>query len=59
MESTVTHERGHTYGLGDLSESSHENLTVSERSNRPCQASERSLGRGDVMSLALKYRDYP
>jgi hypothetical protein len=33
MESPVRHERGHTYGLGDLSESSHRNLTVSERSN--------------------------
>jgi len=55
----LTHERNHTCGLGDLSESSHGNLTVSERSNGPCQASERSLGSGDVMSMALKYENYP
>jgi hypothetical protein len=59
LESTVTHERGHTYGLGHVSESSHGNLTMSERSNGACQASERSLGRGDVLGLIRKYRNYP
>ena len=56
LESTVTHERGHTFGLGHVSESSHGKLTMSERSNGTCQSSERSLGRGDVLGLANKYR---
>ncbi len=56
VESTVTHERGHTFGLGEVSESSHGNLTMSERSNGPCQSSERSLGRGDARGLNSKYR---
>lgn len=56
VESTVTHERGHTFGLGEVSEGSHGNLTMSERSNGPCQISERSLGRGDARGLNNKYR---
>jgi hypothetical protein len=55
LQSTVTHERGHTFGLGHVSESSHGNLTMSDRSNGTCQSSERSLGRGDVMGLGNKY----
>jgi len=55
LASTVTHERGHTFGLGDVRESSHAMLTMSERSNGPCQSSERSLGRGDVRGLGNKY----
>ena len=55
LASTVTHERGHTFGLGHVSESSHAKLTMSDRSNGPCQSSERSLGRGDVLGLASKY----
>ena len=55
VESTVAHERGHTFGLDHVSESTHGNLTMSDRSNGPCQLSERSLGRGDVLGLASKY----
>jgi hypothetical protein len=55
VESTVAHERGHTFGLDHVSESTHGNLTMSDRSNGPCQLSERSLGRGDVLGLARKY----
>lgn len=55
VESTMTHERGHTFGLGDASESSHPNLTMSSASNGPCQTSERSLGRGDAIGLNNKY----
>jgi hypothetical protein len=56
LESTITHERGHTFGLGHVSESSHRNLTMSDRSNGPCQSSERSLGRGDAKGLNSKYK---
>ena len=55
LASTVTHERGHTFGLGHVSESHHGKLTMSDRSEGPCQSSERSLGRGDVRGLARKY----
>lgn len=55
VESSVTHERGHTFGLGEASESSHGNLTMSSESNGPCQSSERSLGRGDARGLNSKY----
>jgi hypothetical protein len=57
LASTVTHERGHTFGLGHVSESSHGKLTMSDRSNGPCQSSERSLGLGDWKGLCGKYRD--
>jgi hypothetical protein len=53
----VTHERGHTFGLGHVSESSHARLTMSYRSNGPCQGSERSLGLGDWKGLCGNYRD--
>jgi hypothetical protein len=56
LASTVTHERGHTFGLGHVSESQHRNLTMSDRSNGPCQRSEQSLGRGDWRGLVCKYR---
>jgi hypothetical protein len=56
VESTMTHERGHTFGLGDVPESSHPNLTMSSRSNGACQTMERSLGKGDAIGLNGKYR---
>ena len=55
VESTMTHERGHAFGLGHVSESSHANLTMSAQSNGPCQISERTLGRGDAIGLNNKY----
>ncbi len=55
VESSMTHERGHTFGLGEAPEGSHGNLTMSEESNGPCQTSERSLGRGDAIGLNRKY----
>jgi hypothetical protein len=55
VESSVTHERGHTFGLGEAPESSHGNLTMSAETNGPCQTSERSLGRGDARGLNSKY----
>ena len=56
LESTVTHERGHTFGLGHVSESQHGKLTMSPISEGPCQLSERTLGRGDVRGLNNKYK---
>ncbi len=55
VESSMTHEWGHTFGLGEAPESSHGNLTMSNDSNGPCQTSERSLGRGDALGLNSKY----
>ena len=51
----MTHERGHTFDLGHVSEASHVNLTVSECFNGPSQASLRGLGRGDALGLDRKY----
>jgi hypothetical protein len=55
VESSVTHERGHTFGLDHVSETNHGNLTMSSQTNGPCQTSERSLGRGDARGLNKKY----
>jgi hypothetical protein len=55
LEGVVTHERGHTFGLGHVSEGSHGKLTMSERNNGACQNSERSLGLGDWLGLDRKY----
>jgi hypothetical protein len=56
VESVMTHEFGHTFGLGHVGEGRHPNQTMSTRINGPCQLSERSLGRGDVRGLTRKYR---
>lgn len=56
LEGVMTHERGHTFGLRHVAEKTHRDLTMSPIINGPCQASERSLGRGDVLGLDRKYR---
>lgn len=55
IQSSMTHERGHTFGLGEASESRHGNLTMSSETNGTCQTSERSLGKGDARGLNNKY----
>ena len=55
VQSSITHERGHTFGLGEAPESNHGNLTMSSQTNGPCQTSERSLGKGDARGLNSKY----
>jgi hypothetical protein len=55
VQGVTTHERGHTFGPGHVSEQSYPNQTMSERINGTCQGSERSLGRGDAVGLNRKY----
>lgn len=57
VESVVTHELGHVWGLShrNLSESDHANLTMSPMINGPCQLSERTLGLGDIRGLESLY----
>lgn len=54
IEAVMTHERGHTFGLGHVAESSHGRLTMSTRIP-PCSNQERTLGRGDVRGLRNLY----
>jgi hypothetical protein len=56
VEAVMTHERGHTFGLGHVDEVEHGNLTMSERINGTCQKSEARLGKGDIAGLRSLYR---
>ena len=48
VQSVATHEFGHIFGLGHVSESSAGDLTMSPNINGPCQKAEADLGRGDA-----------
>lgn len=54
VEGVMTHEAGHAFGLGHVSEASHPGMTMSTKS-APCQNSESTLGRGDVLGLRARY----
>lgn len=55
LQSVITHEWGHTFGLGHVPEEGNPNMTMSPVINGTCQRSERTLGRGDVLGLDGKY----
>lgn len=55
VEAVMTHEMGHVFGLGHVSEANHGNLTMSTAINAPCSNAEASLGLGDVRGLREKY----
>jgi predicted Zn-dependent protease len=55
VKAVMTHERGHTFGINHVSETSHKNMTMSPNINGPCQDSESTLGLGDVEGLRALY----
>lgn len=56
IQSTMTHERGHHFGLGEASPTKHPSLTMNSSAAGPCRTFKRSLGKGDAIGLNRKYR---
>lgn len=55
VQSTVTHERGHHFGLGEASPSRHPSLTMNSETGGPCRTFKRTLGKGDAIGLNRRY----
>lgn len=53
VEAVMVHERGHTYGLGHVSESASPTMTMSPQIGT-CSTRERTLGYGDMLGLTYK-----
>jgi hypothetical protein len=54
VQAVATHEFGHVFGLGHVSESTHPTLTMST-ATRACTNAPYSLGLGDVRALRALY----
>ncbi|MEX2548186.1 MAG: matrixin family metalloprotease [Chloroflexota bacterium] len=55
LESTMTHEAGHVFGLDHVGERRHGRLTMSPYLDGPCENDEATLGKGDVLGLEALY----
>jgi hypothetical protein len=55
MESTVTHEAGHVFGLDHVGERRHGRLTMSPYIDGLCENQEATLGLGDMRGLEALY----
>jgi predicted Zn-dependent protease len=54
LVSVGTHEAGHVFGLGHVSEESYPLMTMSKNSEI-CNSSARTLGKGDMLGLEARY----